>query len=92
MRVVEGEELVNKPILLYTGVARMHQNKDLSDHCKKEVVLVRSYLENRSVCRRQQLLEYFVEGLDACKADVTSCCDVCNNIKNTIIVHKSAYY
>ena len=53
--------------------------KDLSDHRKKEVVLVRSYLENRSVCRRQQLLEYFVEGLDdACKADVTLCCDVCN--------------
>ena len=54
--------------------------KDLADHRKHEVVVVRSYLENCSVCRRKQLLEYFVEDLTY-GGDITLCCDVCNKRK-----------
>ena len=56
--------------------------KDIADHRKKEVILVRSYLENCSVCRRKQLLEYFVEDLGyTYRPDITLCCDVCNKDK-----------
>ena len=53
--------------------------RDVSDHRRHEVVLVRSYLENNSICRRKQLMDYFVEHLsDTCTTAIPLCCDVCS--------------
>ena len=85
--MVEGEERTGEQAYstVYWCCKDAPKYKDLSDYHKKEVILVRSYLEYCSVCtcRKQQFLEYFVEGLDdAYKADVTLCYDmhVTNNI------------
>ena len=53
--------------------------KDTTDLHRREVVFVRSYLENTEKCRRLQLSEYFI-GDRVKNSDITpdKCCDVCN--------------
>ena len=55
--------------------------KDLTEYRKLELSIVRSYLENTVVCRRKQLIEYFVEDVYY-SSDITRlsslCCDVCS--------------
>ena len=43
----------------------------------KEVVAVRDYLENQSLCCRQLLLQYFDPSLVSTLNDPLICCEVC---------------
>lgn len=53
--------------------------KDILEHRKLELTLVRSYLENTFVCRRKQLIEYFVEDFkEVSETTQFLCCDVCH--------------
>ena len=49
------------------------QPTTLRDH---ELIAVRRYLENVTVCRRKQLLDYFDIQHEA---EATRCCDNCSN-------------
>ena len=51
--------------------------KDLTSTRDAEVIAVRRYLENDSICRRKWLLDYFDLTCAKPGANPSTCCDVC---------------
>ena len=50
---------------------------------QREVISVRRYLENTSVCRRKWLLDYFDPEYAKPGCDPQTCCDICSSSKPT---------
>ena len=69
-----GEKCVST---IYWNPAEAPVYKKPRDQYQLELVKVRRYLENTTICRRKWLLEYF-DQLPT-EPNLTLCCDICNN-------------
>lgn len=70
-----GEQCVST---IYWKPSEAPMYKDVTDRSKAEVIAVRRYLENCTVCRRKWLLNYFQQQLQT-QMDASLCCDVCRD-------------